>query len=251
MKRIATTLFFALAGTFAFGQSLQFVEHGTSTAAPANYNKNVDGQVGDALDMDLKNLTSNSFTYKIRKRILTSPSGCSSLNSIHFCDAMNCYPPNGTLSATNLQIAANQTVGASSGYALKADIDPGDCCGTYVVRYTAFNTANANDSTSFTITYMVSNCTGISNSHKAFELGTASPNPVSALATLKYDFYSTPENASIKVYNMVGSLVKEIKLEGSEGKAVIDATTFSDGIYFYSLNVNDKVINTKKLVVAH
>ncbi len=253
MKKILTLLSLT-AGTFAFGQSLQVLEHGTSNPVPANVIRYVDVTQGDDVKFDIKNLTNSALTYKVRKRIISTPAGCATPNSLMFCDALNCYAGSPvSTSATHLPLAANQIVDPN-GYGIKADLMGGSCEGTYVVRYTVFVTANGsltNDSTSFLITYNATP-TGINAiDSKNFVLGNISPNPVAATAVVKYDFPYSPSSASIKIYNMVGSLIKEVKLDGQEGKASFDLSTISEGVYFYSLTVNDKVVNTKKLLVAH
>ncbi len=252
MKKITLLLFVAFANS-AWAQSFQFLEHGTSTVAQANYTRNVDATIGDEFKLDIKNISSSMKTYKIRKTIVNTPSGCATPNDIKFCDAQNCYSNTQNISAHNLQINAGQIINDSAArYGLSAHIDQGDCCGTYLVRYKVYDVTNANDSVSVNITYIVTNCTnGIKNPFKNFELSAASPNPASGAAVLKYEFPTAPGNALVKIYNTIGSMVKEVKLEGQEGKAVIDVTDLSDGIYFYSLHVNDKIISTKKLIVAH
>ncbi len=257
MKKLI--LLFLISSACLPAQSLQFLEHGTNTPAQANYTRNVDDQMGDEFSMDVKNISSAFITYKIRRRILSIPAGCSGANIIRFCDAQSCYLYATSLSQSNISLdpgALNGPIAIDSPYvrppyAVKADIEQTDCCGTYIVQYTAFNYSNPSDSASFTITYIVDNCTGIQSQNKAFEIGTLSPNPVSTAATLNYNFYARPQKAAIKVYNTMGALVKELKLETQEGTAVIDVTGLPDGIYFYSLQLNDEIIASKKIIVTH
>ncbi len=253
MKKITFLFMLVAALNSAKAQSLQFLEHGTSVPAQANYTLYEDAGVDDwdHFFMDVKNISASSLNYKIRKTLVSSPAGCATPNGIHFCDANTCYPPMVAVSMSVIPLTAGELNGHGNDHALTADIDAGTCLGTYIVRYCAFNVNNPTDSSSFTITYIVTP-TGIQSAGtKHFATGAISPNPVSATATLKYDFATLPENASLKIYNTIGSLVKEIKLEGQEGKANIDLTNLSDGVYVYSLHVNDKTISTKKLIVAH
>ena len=251
MKKITFFFILVAAVNVAMAQSFQFLEHGTSVVAPAGCTRYVDANLGDELMLDIKNISAASKTYRIRKTLISTPAACATPNEIHFCDANICYPSVTNLSILNIVLNAGELNGSGNVYGLLMDMDPGTCLGTYMVRYCAFDVNNPTDSVPFTITYIVTP-TGINTvGAKQFGTGNISPNPVSALATLKYDFATLPENASLKVYNTIGSLVKEIKLEGQEGKASIDLTNLSDGIYVYSLHVNDKIISTKKLIVAH
>ena len=48
-----------------------------------------------------------------------------------------------------------------------------------------------------------------------------------------------------------GTPVKQIILYAGSGVVNIDASAFSSGTYTYSLLVNGKLIESKKMVVAH
>ena len=251
MRKIAIILFFTMSGYCMSAQSFQFIEHGTSTVAQSNYTRNItDASSGDQFSIDIKNISGSDKTYRIRKTILTEPKTCSEPEIFHFCDALNCYGSGSSVSSDDLPIKAGQVVDPLS-YGISADMDPATCFGTYVVRYTVFNVNNTNDSTSFTLTYMVGTV-GISNVEtKNFKIGNISPNPVSTSASIKYDFPIVPQSASIKVYNMIGLMVTEIKIDGQKGKVLVDPASLSNGVYFYSLFVNDNIIATKQLIVNH
>jgi hypothetical protein len=48
---------------------------------------------------------------------------------------------------------------------------------------------------------------------------------------------------------MLGSIAKEIKLENENNVVKINVGDLADGIYFYSLVIDDKIYKTKKLIV--
>jgi hypothetical protein len=76
------------------------------------------------------------------------------------------------------------------------------------------------------------------------------PNPASSITTIKCKFNSQPESASIKVYNMMGSVVKEINMD-KQDKVEFSVTELNEGIYFYSVIADEKILAVNKLVVKH
>ncbi|MFL5754577.1 MAG: T9SS type A sorting domain-containing protein [Bacteroidia bacterium] len=253
MKKIITTLFLSSLSTFSFCQNLRFLEHGSATPAQAVYNVNVDASLGDAYDLDIENMSSNALNLKIRKTVVSTPVGCATPNDVIFCDPVNCYSNPATNVGVAFPINANQVIDPSPNlYGLRADLLAGSCLGTYIVRYKVFNTAAPNtDTASVTFIYNVTPTAIAAIDAKNFMLSAALPNPASTNATIKYDFAAVPSTASIRIFNTVGALVKEFKLEGQEGKVSIDASSLEDGMYFYTLSVNNKPVSTKKLLVNH
>jgi hypothetical protein len=75
------------------------------------------------------------------------------------------------------------------------------------------------------------------------------PNPASNSALF---IYSAQENASseIRVYNMMGQEMSRYKLEKNSSSVRADYSEYQNGIYFYSLLVNGKKVQTKKLVIT-
>lgn len=73
------------------------------------------------------------------------------------------------------------------------------------------------------------------------------PNPVVVQSTIKYQ----TENGigEIRIYNLLGTLVRTIPLQEKQGIATLKASDFKSGIYFCSLEVNGRIVETKKIVV--
>lgn len=80
------------------------------------------------------------------------------------------------------------------------------------------------------------------------------PNPFSTSTTISFSLSPNYKgDAQIKIYNIKGQRIRELKIESNEevvwngkdesGKAV------SSGIYFYRLEVGDKIIDTKKCLI--
>ena len=84
--------------------------------------------------------------------------------------------------------------------------------------------------------------------YNSTELLTNYPNPVVQNTNIRYQLKGTSDqqNAQIKIYNIKGELVKTV--EGTKGRAQLNLSNLSSGIYFYKLNRTD--CNTvKKLII--
>jgi hypothetical protein len=163
-----------------------------------------------------------------------------------------CLSPNWitTQTAGNVNIASNSVASFSSnGIGFHSLFSPSSIPGTRVIRYTFWDVNNVNDSVNITINYHITGVGLNSYSIKQFNFSNPQPNPANGFTTIRYDF-PIAAKAKIKIYNAVGTLMKEIKIEDQSGKVVVDTDDLSNGIYFYSLVVNDKIAGTKKLIIA-
>lgn len=76
------------------------------------------------------------------------------------------------------------------------------------------------------------------------------PNPASESVTFKCSFSFQPKNAEIKIYNMMGAVVKQYTLAG-EDKAVLSVADINEGVYYYSVFADGKALAGSKLIVKH
>ena len=77
----------------------------------------------------------------------------------------------------------------------------------------------------------------------------AYPNPASSVVNI--DYALNRDNAQIVLYNILGVPVYEQPLKGQEGSAKINVSDFASGIYFYTIKIDGKAIDTKKLIINH
>ena len=250
MKKYLCTLsivFISFLGSHA--QSLQLLDttgatHGsTGTVAQQSYTYTVDTSAAYPVKFNVKNTTSSSISVKVRKYLISNPAG----DAITFCIGLNCYPPTTTLSAATT--VPSNTILANG---FLTDFTAVNTPNTAKVIYTIFNTANPNDSTSVTINYNVSANAGagikqIANNYYVSDIA---PNPASSFVSIAYTINNTNQEASVKIYNMLGSLVKTIPLETYSNSTKVDVNSLEEGIYVYSVVVGGKAVKTSRLVVA-
>ena len=76
------------------------------------------------------------------------------------------------------------------------------------------------------------------------------PNPFSNQTVIKYEL---PDNASayIYVFNMQGTLVKQIPLQSQQQNVTINGSELTAGMYLYSLIVNGKEVDTKRMILTN
>lgn len=86
---------------------------------------------------------------------------------------------------------------------------------------------------------------------EGFEVTQNSPNPFTKSTTISYKLSETA-TVSIKGYDMMGKVFVVANTSViSEGlhPVVFNSESLSSGIYYYALEVNGKIIDTKKMVI--
>ncbi|TSA24120.1 MAG: T9SS C-terminal target domain-containing protein [Bacteroidetes bacterium] len=164
-------------------------------------------------------------------------------NSINaFCWGA-CYEPEVYVSLFPLDIAPGVTSTEFIG-----EYQPVNNAGQSVIRYTFYDEKNPNDSVCFQALYNAYPL-GIESHRGSATLSNAYPNPANTQATFRYAV-ERDANAVLLVRNLLGSTMAEEVLTGS-GEVRISTRDLSEGIYFYSLQVNGQTQSTRKLVVSH
>ena len=75
------------------------------------------------------------------------------------------------------------------------------------------------------------------------------PNPTSSNTTIRYFIPENAQGAYIVFYDFYGREIKKVEVkETGSGKIEADTQNLSEGVYSYSLIVNGKAVDTKKMV---
>ena len=76
------------------------------------------------------------------------------------------------------------------------------------------------------------------------------PNPVkSESLKLKYTLPKEAKTAELKIYSSEGKLIDKMKI-GSDFDYVLLPSEYNNGLYFYSISVDNKVIQTEKIILS-
>ena len=78
------------------------------------------------------------------------------------------------------------------------------------------------------------------------------PNPFSRSTTITYHLSSDPMTASICIYNLNGTQLKQIPLDETirEGQITISASTLVPGIYIYALIIDGQMEDSKRMIIT-
>jgi hypothetical protein len=165
----------------------------------------------------------------------------------YFCWGV-CFDENTNISP----VSVNQDMNAGDiNHTFYAHYRPQNNAGEAIIQYCFFNAADPTDETCQTVSYCVDCTQSVSEQNLEIEVGEIYPNPLKGLGSISYNLPSTPKNAKLVVYNMVGEVVKESIITSKNGVLLINGADFESGIYLYSIQMDGKASAMKKLVVAH
>ena len=77
------------------------------------------------------------------------------------------------------------------------------------------------------------------------------PNPVSDNTTIQCYVPESSTASFIQIYDMLGNLVKKLPLTVGTNEVTIQKGELSQGMYVYSLIVDGKLIDSKRMIVSH
>jgi hypothetical protein len=244
MKRAGLFSVLFLGCTIAFSQSLSLVYEGNSI--PGNHQLIIQGPAtGDEMvvGVDVTNNASVALTVLVKKVENYLITG--SVNT--FCWAGLCYAPNVYVSPLSTIIPAGGTTapGEFSGH-YNPNANPGQSS----ISYVFFDQNNVNDSVMVTILFTTVTTGLTSHISENFNLSNPYPNPANNFTSFDYQL-SEPAESSLKVYSLIGSLVKEIDISSVEGTLRIETRDFEEGFYFYVLSAGNNEIKSGRFIVKH
>jgi hypothetical protein len=165
-------------------------------------------------------------------------------------------PPGFTIMAENFNDLNFQFPGGTTSCMIVQGTAQAGDEGTYpiLVSGTSYATvAGLQQSQPYSVDYYfieVVNPVGIEELDKlTFSISQNAPNPVKNYATITYNMPSYG-NVSVQIRNILGEMVANEVISAQKGENTyqIDATSLSNGVYFYQFSLNNKVV-TKKFIV--
>ena len=76
------------------------------------------------------------------------------------------------------------------------------------------------------------------------------PNPASTYLFIEYDVIFVKE-AKLQIYNSIGAIVYTKLLKDKKEKIKVSVSQYKNGLYFCSLQVDGRLLNTKKILINH
>lgn len=192
-------------------------------------------------------VTNNSSTDKAilvkRDDVYLLPDAISS-----FCWNGSCYPPFVYEASDPLPVASGATTTSNDFYGLYS---PEGQKGTSKVRFTFFDADNPDDSVSVLVRYITGFVgTGDLLASQQATISKPYPNPASSVVTFDISLKAQAEDAVLVVRNMLGMVVNQYAVTNRTGKLVLPVNEYKEGIYFYTLIVNDNLqVETGRFIV--
>ncbi len=166
-----------------------------------------------------------------------------------FCFGVNCYGPMTNESTFPTEIDAGVTDNSFYGDYYPDKFGTGGHGGLTSITYEFFDnvTFGVPVSAKATINFHIS-ANSIADNKIIFK--GPYPNPASRLTHFEYNIPSV-NNAQLIIRNMLGVEVETILFDNGSGKKSIDVSNYASGFYFYTLVVDGKIVQSKKLIVRH
>jgi len=76
------------------------------------------------------------------------------------------------------------------------------------------------------------------------------PNPVNDYLHIEYDILYLKE-AKLQIFNSIGAVVYTKKLLEKKDNLKIVVSEYKNGLYFCSLQIDGKLLNTRKILINH
>lgn len=162
----------------------------------------------------------------------------------YFCYAGTCYSP--STNESNFDVYAPGESSASDDF--YADYQSNGHSGTSIIEYAFVNHNNPEEKVSFTVYYTTSPAS-VEDLIARSSFSNPYPNPAKSEVSFDFNFPVQVGSASIKVYNMLGKLIIEQELLEKSGSITLPVSEIPEGVYFYSLILNNKIARTQKLLI--
>jgi type IX secretion system substrate protein len=228
--------------TFANAQDFSLSWDGTMLGDTASSDSLDAGAHELVFEAIFHNNTSSRVSIKVIRKNIYILEG----DTNYFCWGA-CWPASMDTSAVSMEIDAG---GSSGVFDFSAHYKyNGSHFGISQVEYTFYNVDNPDENVKVITKYEIEpdgiNETILEN----VSISNLYPNPALDFVTLDYDLPAEVDAANIKIVNVLGSVVKEQRLETGTNKVRLDLSNLNNGIYFYSIFLNEEIFSTKKLIV--
>jgi hypothetical protein len=134
---------------------------------------------------------------------------------------------------------------------LQIGLEGGLVPGHSVVRYMVFNKLNPAHVVEFDVNFTIEEKPEKANIYESnvITVRDVYPNPTVDVAYVNYNLLSDRIKAKIRVHNILGNIVGEYDLSGSENLLRVKTDDLNAGIYFYTLYIDNESVMTRKLIV--
>ena len=239
MKKTLLAIFAAFSISGAIAQTTTLQIQNAPTTVYGGYTQ----QLPLAVTFPVVNTGTQPLDVKVARKVISEVMGSEN----NFCWGPTCYPPFTSVSIDQVIINAG-----ASNTSFIGDYIPNGMSGVTTVRYSFF-TPNNTDSVHVTVRYDAT--AAVMGTRKDLNnftsISAPKPNPANELTKIDFNLPANSKNNKLRIFNAIGGLVKEVALTQKEGTAIITTSNLANGVYFYTLQVDGRSVETKKLIVRH
>jgi hypothetical protein len=224
-------------------QNLSLIKNGVSVSDGDTLNITGDTSYTNTVSEVIycKNTSSGTLGVKVRKKELSIVPG--SQNT--FCWVL-CYPNSVMVSPDTIFIPAGDTCKS-----FKGDYKPRGHMGISYIRYRFFVESDTTDSISVVVKYDCSLSAIGEIAADRIEFANAYPNPADNHVFFNYSIPPSTKDCRLILRDMLGNLVSDLPINEKTGTSKVLTEDLNNGVYFYSLLINDKAYLTRKLIIRH
>lgn len=225
------TLFSILLSLTLGAQTLELVSHDDTVY----YDPQI-AQLDVQAHIEIKNTSATDNKYKV-KRNGPFDQSCS---TNYFCWDL-CYLPTDSVSTGNLTVASSATNNLFSGHILSTGSGVEDCC---EIKYTFFNQDDITDK--LDVSVMFCGDVSLSVNEDVYSSFSVFPNPANDFVNIEY---TGSKDGAFELFNVVGQSVFTQTLNTGNQNTSLDVSSLNSGVYFYTLQIDGQVMETKKLII--
>lgn len=192
-------------------------------------------------ELDVLNISNNPLNIKCAREVISEV--INTENS--FCWGV-CYSTSTDTSTVSIIIDPGEDTPEFIG-----DYYPAGNSGITSIKYIFYDMANPEDHKTFIVNYKATTESGIHEEAKAVYFSPAYPNPANKEVSIDYELENNRENVRFVIYNILGKTVKEVRISEFSGSLTLNTSDLNEGIYFYSLLINNEPTRTQKLIIKH
>lgn len=160
----------------------------------------------------------------------------------YFCWG-TCYPNSVDTSLMTITLEPGETTDEFS-----CDYEPQGNEGTTTVSYYFYDERNPDNEIGITVKFVVESS---AIEEQAFVSGlTAYPNPTSEQLNLSFKLKEL-DDAYVTVHNMLGAVVYQERLDNRDNLLQLNTSGFQNGVYFYTIHNNNRMVASEKFIISH
>jgi len=242
MKHSLLYLFLALLSVPGFSQTLEFKydDHILDKGDELTVVADADSDPMSFTGLEIKNKSLDPVLIRVAREVTSQVTDTE--NSFYWGKS---YSPETDTSTLSVKIDGGETTAEFAGY-----YSPNGNAGTTTVKYIFYDLGDPENQFYFTVHYQAVTNSGISD-NAGLQFTPVYPNPANNEARFDFSFKRNPEEVKFVILNLLGNKVKEIEIHDPDGSLRLNTSGLTEGIYFYSLLVNNESVLTHKLIIKH